>query len=181
MRCTTNLWKRPFKTAVLIAVLTLASRAQAPSGLTSLPPRAYEHVYRHMVHLQAVDAASSAAGKPSNLSAYYKNLGNLTQPQADAFASLSQTAVAALNALDQQAKTLIQQWRVQIPAKASPGQKPPAFPSQLATLQASRNALLDSYHSQLVQALGPTAFNTLEQALINTYKVGTQASPQQGH
>jgi hypothetical protein len=110
------------------------------------------------------------------LRSYYKNLANLTQAQSDAMASLSQAAVTALTALDQQAQTLIVQWRAQVPKKLLPGQKPPSLPAQLATLQASRNALLDSYHGQLIQTLGQTAFNSLEQALINNYKVGTQAT-----
>jgi len=169
------------KTVVSIVASALISYAQAPTALTSLPSSAYEHVFRHVVHLQAVDAAGAAAGKPTNLSAYYKNLANLTQAQADAMASLSQGAVAALNAVDQQAQALILQWRAQKPAKLLPGQKPPAPPAQLTALQASRNALLDSYHGQLVQSLGQTAFNSLEQALINNYKVGLQAAGQPGH
>jgi hypothetical protein len=169
------------RTTVFIVASALIGYAQAPTALTSLPSSAYEHIYRHVLHLQAVDAASAAAGKPTNLSAYYKNLANLTQAQADAMASLSQSAVAALSALDQQAHTLILQWRAQMPAKLLPGQKPPSPPAQLAALQAARNALLDSYHSQLMQSLGQTAFNSLEQALINNYKVGSQAAGQPGH
>jgi len=174
--------KSTFNHIVASIVATgLISHAQALAAFTSLPSSAYEHVYRHLVHLQAVDAAAAAAGKPANLSAYYKNLANLTQTQADAMASLSQAAVGALNALDQQAQTLIRQWRAQNQAKVLPGQKPPTPPAQLTVLQASRNALLDSYRSQLVQSLGQVSFNSLEQALINNYKIGPQASGQTGH
>jgi hypothetical protein len=156
-----------------------AANAQAPSNLTSLPPSAYEHVYRHVRHLQSVDNAAAATGHPTNLSAYYQNLASLTQAQAAALQSVSLAALAELEPLDQQAQTLILQARAQGKQKLLPGQKPPAPPAGLAALQTARKALLSKYHDNLVQALGQSAFSRLEQALIVNFKVGPNA-PSQG-
>jgi hypothetical protein len=170
---------RPFyRWTVAVLAAVSSAKAQAPSSLSTLPPSAYEHVYRHVRHLQAVDTAAAAAGHTTNLSAYYKNLASLTQPQADALQALSLAALAELEPLDQQAQTLILQARAQV-HKAPPGQKPPAPPPELTALQASRKAVLNKYHDNLVQALGQSAFSRLDQALMANFKVGATA-PNQG-
>lgn len=115
-----------------LSVLTLVqvalgvhAYAQAPRNLTSLPPSAFEHVYRHVRHLQSVDTAAAASGRFSNLSAYYKNLASLTQQQADAMQTVSQAALAELDSLDRQAQELILQAHAQLRSrKLLPGQKP---------------------------------------------------------
>lgn len=171
--------------ALALAAAGLHANAQAPKDLASLPPSAFEHVYRHVKHLQAADSAAAASGHSSNLSAYYKNLAGLTQPQADAMQAVSLAALGELDGLDRQAKDLILQARAQVRSKKLlPGQKPPPPPAQLAALQGARKALLAKYRANLVQALGPTAFARLEQALIGNFKVGPQATapnPGTGH
>lgn len=164
---------------VALLAAGLNANAQAPANLSSLPASAYEHVYRHVRHLQAADTAAAVSGQPTNLSAYYKNLAGLTQPQADAMQTVSLAALVELDALDQQAQTLILQLRAKGHQKLLPGQKPPTPPAQLTGLQASRKALLNKYHDNLVQALGQSAFARLEQALIANFKVGPTA-PNQG-
>jgi len=66
----------------------LHANAQGPKNLTSLPASAFEHVYRHVRHLQNVDSVAAASGRPSNLSAHYKNLAGLTQQEAAAMQSV---------------------------------------------------------------------------------------------
>lgn len=166
---------------LFISVLTLIAaaphgNAQAPTNLSSLPDSAFEHVYRHVKHLQAVDSAAAASGRSSNLSAYYKNLAGLSQQQADAMQTVSLAALAELDALDGQAKALILQARSQARSNLLPGQKPPQPPAQLAILQGARNTVLAKYRANLAQALGPTAFARLEQALIANFKVGPRAT-----
>ncbi|MCC7157778.1 MAG: hypothetical protein IT161_24570 [Bryobacterales bacterium] len=174
-----------FVSALAFATVGAHANAQAPKNLTSLPPSAFEHVYRHVKHLQTVDTAAAASGRSSNLSAYYKNLGGLTQQQADAMRTVSLAALAELDALDAQAKDLILKARAEVRSrKLLPGQKPPDPPPQLAALQGARKAVLAKYRANLVQAVGPTAFARLEQALITKYKVGPQATapnPGPGH
>ena len=165
-----------FVSALALAAAGLHANAQAPRNLTSLPAGAFEHVYRHVRHLRALDTAAAASGRPANLSAYYKNLAALTQPQADTMLTVSLAALAELDALDRQAKELILQARAEALAKRLPGQKPPEPPAQLAVLQRARNAVLAKYRNNLSQELGPTAFSRLEQALIVKYKVGPQAT-----
>ena len=173
-----------FLSAFAFAAAGLHANAQAPANLTSLPPSAFEHVYRHVKHLQAVDSAAAAGGHPTNVSAYYKNIASLTQQQSDAMQTVSLAAVAELDALDSQAKDLILQARAQVRSKLLPGQKPPEPPAQLAALQGLRTAALAKHRGNLVQALGPAAFARLEQALITNYKVGPRATapnPGPGH
>jgi len=166
-----------FVLALVLAVASLHSNAQAPRNLTSLPPSAFEHVYRHVRHLQGVDSAAAASGRASNLSAYYKTLASLTQQQAEAMRTVSLAALAELDSLDRQATEVIPQARAQLRSrKLLPGQKPPDPPGQLAVLQVARKAALAKYRADLVQALGPTAFSRLEQALITKFKVGPQAT-----
>ena len=162
-----------------LLALSLNAIAQAPSNLSSLPASAYEHVYRHVRHLQTMDAAAALTAHPTNLSAYYKNLAGLTQPQADALQAVSLAALVELDALDQQARTMILQARAQGHQKLLPGQKPPAPPAQLQALQASRKVLLNKYHDNVAQALGASAFANLEKALIANFKVGA-TTPNQG-
>lgn len=173
-----------FVSALALAAAGLHANAQAPKSLSSLPPSAFEHVYRHVRHLQAVDSAAAAAGRPSNLSAYYKNLAGLTQQHADAIRTVSLAALAELDALDGQAKDLILKARAEVRSKLLPGQKPPEPPAQLVALQNARKAVLLKYRGNLTQALGPAAFARLEQALIASFKVGPQATapnPGPGH
>lgn len=173
--------RQVFVTALALAAAGVHAHAQPPKNLTSLPPSAYEHVYRHVRHLQAVDTAAAASGRSSNLSAYYKNLAGLTQQQADALRTVSLAALNELDVLDAQAKELILQARAQLRAKLQPGQRPPEPPAQLAALQGARKALLAKYRANVVQALGQNAFARLEQALIVNFKVGPQATaPNQG-
>lgn len=168
---------RPLLVPVLALVVAGSpAHAQAPRDLTSLPPSAFEHVYRHVKHLQAVDSAAAASGRPTNLSAYYQNLAGLTAQQSDVIRALSLAALAELDALDGQAKELILNARSQVQSKLLPGQKPPDPPAQLAALQSTRRAVLVKYRGNLSQALGPTAFARLEQALITKFKVGPQAT-----
>lgn len=171
--------------AFAMAAAGLHANAQAPKNLSSLPPSAFEHVFRHVKHLQGVDSAAAARGRSSNLGGYYKNLAGLTQQQADAMQTVSLAALGELDALDRQAKDLILQARAQVRTrKLMPGQKPPDPPAQLAALQGARKAVLAKYRANLVQALGPTAFARLEQALITNFKVGAQATapnPGPGH
>lgn len=171
---------------LLVSALTFVAaglhvNAQAPTNLSSLPAGAYEHVYQHVKHLQAVDSGAAASGRSSNLSANYKNLAGLTQQQADTMQTVSLAALAELGSLDQQAKGLILQARAKLRSKLLPGQKPPEPPAQLAALQGARKAVLAKYRANLAQALGQTAFARLEKALIANFKVGSQAAaPNQG-
>ncbi len=141
-----------------------------------MPSSAFEHVYRHVKHLRAVDSAAAASGKPTNLSACYMDLAGLTQQQADAIQAVSLTALAELDALDGQAKELILKARSQARSKLLPGQKPPGPPAELAGLQGARKAAPAKHRNNLSQAPGPTAFARLEQALIVKYKVGPNAT-----
>lgn len=170
--------------ALLSVVMVEHSVAQPPKNLTALPASAFEHVYRHVRHLQAVDSAAAASGRPTNLSAYYQNLANLTQAQADALRTVSFAALAELEALDTEAKDLIVKARAEVRAKPPvANQKPPEPPPQLAGLQGKRKAALAKYRANLAQALGPAAFANLEQALIVKFKVGPSAAaatPNQG-
>jgi hypothetical protein len=173
-----------FVSALTLVAAGLQANAQGPTNLSSLPDSAFEHVYRHVRHLQAVDSVAAASGRPTNLSAYYKNLAGLTQQQADTMQTVSLAALAELDGLDRQAQDLILQYRAQGRSKLLPGQKPPAPPAQLAALQGARKAVLAKYHNNLSQALGQTAFARLEQALIANFKVGPQATapnPGTGH
>jgi hypothetical protein len=171
-----------FLSSLALLAAGIHANAQAPASLSSLPASSYEHVYRHVRHLQAADNAAAVSGHPTNLSAYYRNLAGLTQPQADAMQTLALAALAELEPLDQQAQTLILQARAQGKPKLLPGQKPPAPPAQLAVLQTARKAVLTKYHANLAQALGQAAFTRLDQALIANFKVGPTASNQgSGH
>lgn len=165
-----------FVSALALAAAGVHVNAQAPRNLTSLPPSAFEHVYRHVKHLRNVDATAAASGRSSNLSAYYKNLAGLTQQKADAMQTVSLAALAELDALDAQAKDLILTARAQVRSKLVAGQKPPDPPAQLAGLQGNRKAVLAKYRANLAQALGPADFARLEQALITKFKVGPQAT-----
>jgi hypothetical protein len=173
---------RIVRSMIILAALGSGFTAigQAPTGLTSLPASAYEHVYRHVRHLKAVDDAAAATNSPSNLSSYYKSLANLTQAQAVAMQAVSLVALVELEALDQQAKTVILQAHAQA-RPLLPGQKPAPPPSQLASLQTARKALLAKYRDNLAQALGQAAFARLEQALIAEYKVGAQGTASTPH
>ena len=106
-----------FVSTLALAAAGVHAYAQPPKNLTSLPPSAFEHVYRHTKHLQAVDTAAAASGRSSDLSAYYKNLGSLTQQQADAMRTVSLAALAELDALDAQAKDSILKARAQLRSK----------------------------------------------------------------
>jgi hypothetical protein len=163
-------------TILLALAGALASQAQSPSGLTTLPPGAYEHVFRHVNQLKALDDAAASTARPTNFSSYYQKLASLTQQQEATLQTFSLAAAAQLDAQDQQAKTLILQWRAQLPSKLLPGQKPPPPPPQLASLQAARSAMLVTDRTNLIQALGQDAFNRLEQALIGSYRVGPTAT-----
>ena len=165
-----------FVSTLSLVVAGLHANAQAPTNLASLPASAYEHVFRHVRHLQAIDSAAATSGHPTNLSAYYKNLAGLTQQQADTMQTLSLAALSELDALDAQAKDLIIEARAKGPKKLLPGQKPPEPPGQLVSLQAARKVALTKYRNNLSQALGKDAFTRLEQALIVNFKEGPLAT-----
>jgi hypothetical protein len=167
---------RQFSALTLVLVLAGAhANAQSPRNLSALPASAFEHVFRHIRHLQAKDSAAAASGRSSNLRAHYKNLAGLTQQQADSMQSVSFAALAELETLDRQAQTLILKLRAETGPRLLPGQKPPEPPAQLAALQRERNAVLVKYRNSLIQALGQSAFARLERALIASYKVGPKA------
>ena len=173
-----------FVATLALVVVGLHANGQAPRNVSSLPASAFEHVYRHVRHLQAKDTAAAASGRSSNLSAYYKNLAGLSQQQAEAIQTVSVAALTELDGLDGQARELILQSRAQGWPRLLPGQKPPEPPAQLAGLQGARNAVLAKYRGNLMQALGQAGFARLEQALIANYKVGptaTASSPGTGH
>jgi hypothetical protein len=158
---------------LLAAIGAVPALPQVVAFPTTLPPDAYEHVFRHVAHLQAKDAAITVSGgRAANYGSYYKKLANLTQSQADALQSVSQAALKDLAAIDQQAQALI----VQAHAQRPPGQKLPPPPAQLASLQAQRSALLSSYRTQLQTALGPAAFANLQQALLANFKISATVS-----
>lgn len=169
--------------ALLAAVSVDYCSAQPPKNLTTLPASAFEHVYRHVRHLQKVDADAAASGRPTNLGAYYQNLANLTPSQAEALRTVSLAALAELEALDAEAKELILKARAEVRAKPPANQKPPEPPPQLAALHGKRKAALAKHRASLAQALGPAGFAKLEQSLIVKFKVGPQAAaaaPNQG-
>jgi hypothetical protein len=163
-------------TTLALLAAGLPANAQPLRNLSSLPDSAFEHIYRHIRYLQTLDSASAAKGRATNLSAHYKNLAGLTQQQAVALQTVSLAAVTELDGLDRQAQDLILQSRAQGRTQLLPGQKPPAPPAGLATLQNARKAALFKYRNNLAEALGPAAFARLEQALIVSFKVGPQAT-----
>lgn len=165
-------------------VMCLPAIGQAPKNLSSLPSSAFEHVYRHVRHLQALDSAAAASGRSSNLGAYYRNLAGLTQQEADVVKAVSLSALAELDVLDSQAQTIILEWRAKGPSKLLAGQKAPEPPPQLTTLQMARKTVLIKYRNNLRQTLGQAAFARFEQALIESFKVGPNApasTPTTGH
>ena len=155
-------WKTLLATATLVASF---GQAQVPA---SLPASVYEHVIRHVNHIKNKSVALAAQKKTTSLGSYYKDLGALTQAETDAMNSVALTAVAELDALDQQARALILQFR----ASLTTGQKPAAPPGELVALQAKRNAALAKHHGNLIQILGPVTFKRLDQALLSK-KSGT--------
>ena len=152
------------KVIIVFTAAAIVSYAQTAASPTALAPNLYEFFFRHVAHLQAKDADITARNAtPANLSAYYRKLAGLTQPQLVTLQTISQAALSDLAALDQQAQTIIVQWRAQMSAKISPGQSRPVPPAQLTAIQVQRAALLASYRNQLQAALGPAAFANLEQ------------------
>ena len=141
-----------------ILILTQISFSQQ----TGLQPSAYEHVFRHSLHLKAKEVELSSQGKASNMGNYYKDLAALSETESNFFRSVALAAVAELDALDQQAKAIIQKGR----AARKAGEKLGPPPIELNQLQAQRNASLAKYYGNLSQTLGPQAFKRLEDALI---------------
>jgi hypothetical protein len=50
-----------FVSTLALVAAGLHANAQAPANLSSLPASSYEHVYRHVRHLQAADNAAAVS------------------------------------------------------------------------------------------------------------------------
>jgi len=108
---------------------------------------------------------------------FYKHEAKLNDNQAEVLREISTSCELEVNALDQEARLIIQNFRATHPGgRLQPGEKLPPPPPQLQALQQRRNNKILHARDRLNQAFGPAAFAEF-QKFVND-KVKPKIKPQ---
>jgi hypothetical protein len=164
---------------------TQASQSQTASANTKEAPDpaipdhvVYWQLFHHNTVLMKKAEEAERQGKDAAfLRNFYKHEAKLNDNQAEILREISTSCELEVNALDQEAKVIIQNYRAAHPGgRLQPGEKLPPPPPQLQTLQQRRNNKILQARDRLSQAFGQAAFADF-QKFVNE-KVKPKIKPQ---
>ncbi len=124
----------------------------------------YRQLFKHMEYLEnkakQVDLARADASPLRN---YYKTIARLSDWEDYRLKEIAASTNAAVDALDQKAKVLIDAIRARHPdGKLATGEKLPEAPKELADMQTARNQLLQKAIEQVHAAFGDKRYQEFD-------------------
>lgn len=166
-------------------IATSAAQSQNPGANSNVTPNpaipdhvVYWQLFHHNSVLMKQAEETERQGKDAAfLRNFYKHEAKLNDNQAEILREISTSCELEVNALDQQALQIIQNFRATHPGgRLQPGEKLPPPPPQLQALQQRRNNAVLHARDRLNQAFGASAFSEF-QKFVNE-KVAPKIKPQ---